>query len=66
MNVKFNNNLKLKDFYYYFNEQDANDKNNSKEKKFFNPHLNIQTNYTKNTSNVNLMSNMISKLKFIK
>jgi hypothetical protein len=29
----------FKEFYFYHNEYDANDKNNSNEKKFLNPHL---------------------------
>lgn len=33
----------FKVFYYYFNEFDINDKNNSKDKKFNNPHLNLQS-----------------------
>jgi hypothetical protein len=34
----------FKDFYYYLNEFDLNDKNNSRELKFPNPHVNIQMN----------------------
>ncbi len=44
----------FKDFYYYFNEVDPNDKNNSKEKKIYNPHLYISdTNTTKTNTNSN-------------
>jgi len=46
----------FKDFNFYSNECDPNDKNNSKEKKFFNPHFNIQSNYPKILNN-NLESN---------
>ncbi len=47
----------FKDFYYYFNEYDPNDKNNTTEKKFFNPHLNMTSNYsTKNFNNVDANS----------
>jgi hypothetical protein len=35
----------FKDFFYYFNELDSNDKNNTRDrKKFYNPHLNINDN----------------------
>lgn len=46
----------FKDFYHYNNEFDAGDKNNTTEKKFYNPHINIQTNNSKNnlSSNTNL------------
>ncbi len=40
----------FKDFYFYFNEYDPVDKNNTNTKKFYNPHLNIQTNYQRSTS----------------
>lgn len=44
----------FKDFNYYFNEVDPNDKNNSKEKKFFNPHLNIPNAYYRNSIKENV------------
>ena len=44
----------FKDFNYYFNELDPNDKNNSKEKKFSNPHLNIPNNYQRNSIKDNM------------
>jgi serum/glucocorticoid-regulated kinase 2 len=44
----------FKDFYFYYNDFDPNDKNNSKEKKLFNPHLNIQSNYSRSSTNSNV------------
>jgi hypothetical protein len=44
----------FKDFYFYYNELDVNDKNNTKEQKFTNPHLNIQTNYANMTNRQNV------------
>ena len=40
----------FKDFYFNSNELDSNDKNTTINKKFFNPHLNIQTDF-KQSSN---------------
>jgi hypothetical protein len=49
----------FKDFYYYYNDLDPNDKNNSKVKKFNNPHLNIQSNYNKSSNgNINNLNNL--------
>ena len=53
----------FKDFYFYSNEFDPNDKCNSKDKKLFNPHLNIQSNYSKST---NSLRELQSNLLFIK
>jgi hypothetical protein len=56
----------FKDFSYYFNEQDPNDKNNSKEKKFNNPHLNIPNNYYRNSVKDTLTSkNMVKEEKVV-
>jgi hypothetical protein len=47
----------FKDFFYFFNENDVNDKNNSKEKKFNNPHLNLtNTQETRNSLNLSISS----------
>jgi hypothetical protein len=53
----------FKDFYFYSNEFDPNDKCNSKDKKLFNPHLNIQSNYSKSA---NSLRELQSNLLFIK
>ncbi len=34
----------FEDFYFYYNENDPNDKNNTKEKKFYNPHTSLINN----------------------
>ena len=39
----------FRDFYYYNNEFDPSDKFNTNEKKFINPHININTNTKNNT-----------------
>ena len=41
------NKHEFKEYYYYFNEFDPNDKANTKGEKFFNPHLNISANTNK-------------------
>ena len=58
----------FKDFYYYFNDNDINDRNNSIDKKFYNPHLNINTNYSKNNeqnSNLKLQKSINEKINFM-
>jgi hypothetical protein len=58
----------FKDFYYYFNDMEPNDKFNTKERKFFNPHLQIQsnlkiTNVVSNNNNFNsFIGNQFFKL----
>jgi len=48
----------FRDFFYYFNENDPNDKHNSRDrKKFYNPHLNINENLTQIRANNSIGSN---------
>lgn len=42
----------FKDFFFYFNDLDENDPKNSKEKKYYNPHLNIVNNNENDKSNM--------------
>jgi len=65
----------FKEFNYYFNEFDPKDQNNSTEKKLFNPHLDITTNYNNGNSIVkanlpssreNLPSNLETKFSKLK
>jgi hypothetical protein len=47
----------FQDFFYYFNENDSNDKNNTRDrKKFYNPHLNINDNLSQIRSERNSVS----------
>lgn len=47
----------FKDFFYYFNENDPNDKYNTRDrKKFYNPHLNINDNLSQIRSERNAFS----------
>ena len=47
----------FRDFFYYFNELDPNDKNNTRDrKKFYNPHLNINDNLSQIRSERNSIS----------
>ena len=71
--------ISFRDFYFYFNDNDFTDKSNSQDKKFFNPHLNITTNYSKNNEQntnyvlqksinekINMMNNIDNKFTKIK
>ena len=52
----------FKDFFYYFNEFDPNDKNNTRDrKKFYNPHLNINDNLSQIRSERNSISSSSSR-----
>lgn len=56
----------FKDFYYYHNNIEPNDKFNTKERKFVNPHLQIQSNSKTTTygANVNSINSYVSKFIF--
>ena len=64
----------FKDFYYYYNDMDENDKFNTKEKKLYNPHLSLITNTQNNNQDqsvkqkekINEVSNIDTKFKKIK
>jgi hypothetical protein len=43
----------FKDFFYYYNENDENDKNNTKTEKFINPHLNMNQMFINNINETN-------------
>ena len=52
----------FKDFFYYFNEFDPNDKNNTRDrKKFYNPHLNINDNLSQIRSERSSVSSSSSR-----
>jgi len=66
----------FRDFFYYFNENDINDMNNTKDrKKYYNPHLNINDNISQQTrpsiksinsaSSINLGGTISSSIEYI-